>query len=85
MASGHLTAAFLLSCLAVAVRAGVMPFHVGVAALCDRAPAVQTQQLASTIALVFVHLRFVDHHEAAVELAPLLVRYGAAACFIAAL
>lgn len=85
MAGGNLTAAFLLSCFAVSLRAGVVPFHVGVAALCDRAPAVQTQQLASTIALVFVHLRFVDHHDAAVALAPLLVRYGAAACFIAAL
>ena len=36
-------------------------------------PFVQTQQLSSTIALVFVHLRFVDHHAAAIELAPLLV------------
>lgn len=85
IAGDHLTAAFLLSCLAVALRAGMIPFHLGVVALCDRAPAVQTQQLASTIALVFVHLRFVDHHDAAVELAPLLVRTGAAACFVAAL
>ena len=85
LASERLTAAFLLSCLAVAIRAGVLPFHVGIAALCERAPVVQTQQLASTIALVFVHLRFVDHHAAAVELAPLLVRYGATACFAAAL
>ena len=45
----------------------------------------QTQQLSSTIALVFVHLRFVDHHAAAVEFAPLLVRYGAAATMTAAL
>jgi NADH-quinone oxidoreductase subunit M len=85
MARDQLTAAFILSGLAVAFRAGVIPFHVGVTALCDRAPIVQTQQLASTIALVFVHLRFVDHHAAAVELAPFLVRYGAAACFVAAL
>jgi NADH-quinone oxidoreductase subunit M len=85
VASQQLTAAFLLSCLAVAIRAGVLPLHVGVAALCERAPVVQTQQLASTIALVFVHLRFVDHHAAAVELAPLIVRYGAAACVAAAL
>lgn len=85
IAGGHLAAAFLLSCLAVALRAGVLPFHVGVAELCDRVPVVQTQQLASTIALVFVHLRFVDHHDAAVALAPVLVRYGATACFVAAL
>jgi NADH-quinone oxidoreductase subunit M len=85
MAGDRLAAAFLLSGLAVALRAGVMPFHVGVAALCERAPVVQTEQLASTIALVFVHLRFVDHHAAAVDLAPMLVRYGAAACVAAAL
>jgi NADH-quinone oxidoreductase subunit M len=85
LANQGLTAAFVLSCLAVAIRAGVLPFHVGVAALCERAPVVQTQQLASTIALVFVHLRFVDHHAAAVELAPMIVRYGATACFAAAL
>jgi NADH-quinone oxidoreductase subunit M len=81
----NLNAAFLLSSAAVAIRAGVMPLHVGVAALCERAPVVQTQQLASTIALVFVHLRFVDHHAFAVDLAPLLVRYGAVACVVAAL
>lgn len=85
VATGSLTTAFLLSSLAVALRAGVVPFHVGVVALCERAPVVQIEQLASTIALVFVHLRFVDHHAAAVELAPILVRYGAAACVAAAL
>ncbi len=82
---GQLTAALLLSGLAIAMRAGVMPLHVGVASLCDRAPAVQTQQLASMIALVFVHLRFVDHHEAAIVIAPWLVRFGATAAIVAAL
>jgi NADH-quinone oxidoreductase subunit M len=77
--------AFGLSCLCIALRAGVIPLHVGVASICDRLPFVQTQQLSSMIALVFVHLRFVDHHAAAVELAPLLVRYGAAATITAAL
>jgi NADH-quinone oxidoreductase subunit M len=85
LATDRLTAAFVLSSLAVALRAGVVPFHVGVAALCERAPVVQTEQLASTIALVFVHLRFVDHHAGAIALAPLLVRYGATACVIGAL
>jgi NADH-quinone oxidoreductase subunit M len=80
-----LTAAFVLSCLALALRAGLLPFHAGVASLCDRAPVIQTQQLASTIALVFVHLRFVDHHAGAVALAPAIVRYGAAATIAAAL
>ena len=75
----------MLSTLAIALRAGVLPLHVGVASLCDRAPVVQTQQLASTIALVFVHLRFVDHHPAASRPGAVLVRYGAVACMAGAL
>ncbi|WP_411280320.1 proton-conducting transporter membrane subunit [Gemmatimonas sp.] len=82
---GHLTVALVLSCLAIAMRTGVMPMHVGVAQLCDRAPVVQTQQLASAITLVFVHLRFVDHHAAAILLAPWLIRGGAIAALVAAL
>lgn len=85
LATDRLTAAFVLSTLAIAIRAGVVPFHPGAAALCERAPVVQIEQLATTIALVFVHLRFVDHHESAVALAPWLVRYGATACAAAAL
>lgn len=80
-----LPAAFGLSCLAIAVSAGVMPLHVGVASLCDRLPALQAGKLASTIALVFVHLRFVDHHPAAADLATFLVPYGAVACMAGAL
>jgi NADH-quinone oxidoreductase subunit M len=83
--AGQMTIAFALSCILIAMRVGVMPFHVGVASLCDRAPVVQTQQLASAIALVFVHLRFVDHHAMAVAAGPSLVRYGAFAAFVAAL
>lgn len=83
--TGLLTLGFLLSIVAVAIRAGAMPFHAGVASLCDRSPLLQTQQLASTIALVFIHLRFVDHHEEAVLLAPAIVRYGAAAALAGAL
>jgi len=56
-----------------------------VASLCDRAPVVQTQQMASAVALVFVHLRFVDHHDEAVALAPIIVRFGACAAMGAAL
>ena len=81
----QMAVAFGLSCLCIALRAGVIPLHVGVASLCERLPFAQTQQLSSTIALVFVHLRFVDHHAVAVELAPLLVRYGAVATLTAAL
>lgn len=85
LAAQQLTAAFLLSILNVAIRAGAMPFNGGIASLCDRAPDVLTQQLASTIALVFVHLRFVDHHPEAIALAPMIVRYGAAAALAGAL
>ncbi|MDQ8161395.1 MAG: proton-conducting transporter membrane subunit [Gemmatimonadota bacterium] len=85
LATGRLTAALLLSAAAIAMRTGVMPLHAGVASLCDRAPVVQTQQLASAIALVFVHLRFVDHHDAAIVIAPWLVRFGATAAIVAAL
>ena len=83
--TGQLTAAFVLSASTVAIRVGVWPLHVGVASLCERAPLVQTQQLASAIALVFVHLRFVDHHPEAVALAPVVVRLGAAAAILGAL
>jgi NADH:ubiquinone oxidoreductase subunit 4 (subunit M) len=83
--TGSLTAAFLLSTVAVALRTGVVPLNAGIASLCERAPVVQTQQLASTIALVFVHLRFVDHHPEAIALAPAVVRLGAAAALTGAL
>ena len=85
LAMGHTTAAFALSCVLLGIRAGVLPFHVGVASLCERAPVVQTQQLATTLALVFVHLRFVAHEAEAVTFAQPLVRFGAAAAFAAAL
>jgi NADH-quinone oxidoreductase subunit M len=81
----QLTAAFVLSTLTVAIRAGVWPVQAGTASLCERAPVVQTQQLASLIALVFVHLRFVDHHPEAIALAPTVVRLGAVAALIGAL
>ncbi|WP_082820949.1 proton-conducting transporter membrane subunit [Gemmatimonas phototrophica] len=81
----HMSVALALSGVAIALRAGVMPLHVGVAALNDRAPFVQTQQMASLIALVFVHLRFVDHHNVAIQAAPWLVRIGAGAAMGAAL
>lgn len=83
--NGQPSAAFLLSAGAIALRSGLVPLHGGVASLCDRAPVVQTQQMSSAIALVFVHLRFVDHDPAVMAFAPWLVTYGAAACLLAAL
>lgn len=81
----QLSVAFLLSALSIGLRAGVMPLHGGTASLCERAPVVQTQQIASVIALVFLHLRFVDHEPAVAAFAPWLVGYGAAASLAGAL
>jgi NADH-quinone oxidoreductase subunit M len=80
----QLPLAFLLSAAAIGVRVGVLPLHGGVASLCDRAPAVQARQMSSTIALVFVHLRFVDHDPGVAVYAPWLVNYGALASLLAA-
>ena len=82
---GDLTSGFVLSCVAIAVAAGVMPLHIGPASLCDRLPLLQAGNLSSLIGLVFVHLRYVDHHPVAIELAPFVVRYGATACLAGAL
>jgi NADH-quinone oxidoreductase subunit M len=81
----QLPLAFALSTLAIALRTGVLPFHGGVASLCDRVPTLHTLQLCSAMALVFVHLRWVDHHPAAAAAGPALVRYGAAAAIAGAL
>lgn len=80
-----LSAAFLLSAAAIGLRAGVLPLHAGAADLCERAPGVQTQQIAAVIALVFLHLRFVDHDPAVAAFAPWLVGYGAVAALAGAL
>lgn len=85
LAAGRAADAFLLSTIAIALRTGLPPLHGGVASLCERAPAVQTQQMSSAIALVFLHLRFVDHAPAVAAFAPWLVGYGALACLLAAL
>ncbi|MGD9902970.1 MAG: proton-conducting transporter membrane subunit [Vicinamibacterales bacterium] len=85
VAGDDLTTAFWLSGAAIALRAGMLPLHLGVASLCERAPLVQVQQAASTIALVFIHLRFVDHGEMAMAVAPAMVRAGAVATFAGAL
>ncbi|MEO7360337.1 MAG: proton-conducting transporter membrane subunit, partial [Gemmatimonadaceae bacterium] len=73
----HLHIAFGASIVAVALRCGLFPLHGGVAALCDRLPRVQAQQMASLAVLVFVHLRFVDHSALAHDLAIPIVLIGA--------
>lgn len=77
--------AFGASLVAIGVRAGVLPLHSGVAALCERRPTLQAQQLATGIALVVAHLRFADHIPQAYDVAPTLVRYGAAMTLVPAL
>jgi NADH-quinone oxidoreductase subunit M len=85
LSADRMAIAFACSTLAIALRSGAAPLHGGVASLCERAPAVQTQQMSSVIALVFLHLRFVDHAPEVAAWAPWLVNYGAAACLLAAL
>lgn len=81
---GNLDAAFALSILTIALRAGVMPLHIGVSSLCDRATVVQTQQLATGMALVFAHLRFLNDADLGDSIGLLLERYGSATALIAA-
>lgn len=69
---------FGASLVAIALRCGLFPLHGGVAALCDRLPRVQAQQLASVPAMVFAHLRFVDHSQLAFDAAIPIVLVGAA-------
>lgn len=82
---GNADLAFLLSIATIVLRSGVMPLHIGVASLCDRATVVQTQQLATGIALVYAHLRFVNDAPIAGDLGLFLERYGAATALLAAL
>jgi NADH:ubiquinone oxidoreductase subunit 4 (subunit M) len=77
LARGSITVAFVASLLAIAVRAGVMPLHAGIAELSVRRPALQTQNLATLLALVVTHLRFADQLPLAFDIAPLIVRVGA--------
>jgi NADH-quinone oxidoreductase subunit M len=75
---GTATLAWALSLVAIALRAGVAGAHSGVVSLCRDALAHQVLQYATLLVLVFIHLRFADHVTPASDLAPALVRYGAA-------
>lgn len=77
--------AFIASFAAIALRAGVMPIHLGVAELCERAPREQVRQLASLAPLVLLHLRAPANLPLAHELAPALFFVGAVASLIAAI
>ena len=79
------TLAFAASLAAIAVRAGLFPLHSGVASLAKHSGPSQVEQLASLPALVFVHLRFVDHGTVAFDLAPIFVGIGGASTLLFAL
>ena len=74
--------AFGASMVATALRCGLLPLHGGIAALCDKLPRVQAQQLASLPILVFAHLRFVDHTPFAFDAAIPIVVIGAASMLV---
>jgi NADH:ubiquinone oxidoreductase subunit 4 (subunit M) len=77
--------AFAASCLAIALRVGLMPLHAGVSRLCESNAPLQSQQLATTIVLIVAHVRFMDHSAVAYDVAALLVRIGAVMTLIPAL
>lgn len=81
----HVVLAFVASIVVIALRSGALPLHVGATHLCERAPALQTQQMGSVIAIVFLHLRFVDHHPVAFDWAPVLIGLGAVSTLLGAL
>lgn len=77
--------AFYASLFALALRAGCCGLHGGVSALCRAAPVQQAQQYATLLALIFAHLRFVDHVPAAAQAADAVVVIGAASALVFAL
>ncbi len=76
---------FWLSLAAIALRCGVLPLHAGVAALCQRAPGLQSRQFATLLVLVFVHLRHADHLPVARDVAAAVVTVGAACALLFAM
>lgn len=85
LAQGAETAAFVLGCASLALRAGLPPFHPGVAELCMNDRHLQVQHNASLLILVIAHLYFLDHLAIAYTLAPALVIYGTVLALVFAL
>ncbi|MES2624799.1 MAG: proton-conducting transporter membrane subunit [Pseudomonadota bacterium] len=77
--------AFGLSCVALALRAGLAPFHAGVAEMCMKQRELQLQQSSSLLILVLAHLYYIDHLPIAYEMAPFLVIWGAVLTLLYAL
>lgn len=85
LTQGAETVAFVLACAALALRAGLPPFHPGVAELCMNDRYLQVQHNASLLILVIAHLFFIDHFAIAHTLAPALVIYGTVLALLYAL
>jgi NADH-quinone oxidoreductase subunit M len=81
-AMGRMDVAFIASITAICIRAAVVPLHVGVTELCERAPGEQVRQLASLLPLVLVHLRFAADTPLAREAAQGLFILGAMAALL---
>lgn len=79
--------AFWMAVVGMAVSAGVLPLHVGAAALAERKPSALVELAGATFAAVVLHLRFAipAASELADESAPALVAWGAAAALVGAL
>jgi NADH:ubiquinone oxidoreductase subunit 4 (subunit M) len=76
---------FLASLGSIALSAGAAPLHVGVAGLATQSPAAQTRAFATVLAMVWIHLRDLDHLPLAYTLAPAIVRIGAVMTLLPAL
>lgn len=85
LAAGADNYAFGLSCLALALRAGLAPFHAGVAEMSMTQRELQLQQSSSLLILVLAHLYYIDHLPIAFEMAPVLVIWGALLTLVYAL
>jgi NADH:ubiquinone oxidoreductase subunit 4 (subunit M) len=85
LSQGAETLSFVLACAALALRAGLPPFHPGVAELCINDRYLQVQHNASLLILVIAHLYFIDHFAIAHTLAPVLVIYGTVLALLYAL
>ncbi len=85
VAFGIVSLAFGASCIAIALRVGLAPFHAGVASICEKNVSLQSQQAATSVLLVFAHLRFIDHSALAHNIASVLVGIGAVLTLLPAL
>lgn len=83
---GRADVAFVASLAALALRAGVLPLHAGVAAVAERQPGLLIELFGSAIGAVVVHLRVVEAAPAlAADVAVPLVAWGAGVTLLGAL